>query len=392
VATQPTPAAERRALREQFESRLAKSLYERGWVTQQGLEEAIRQQVLLGGHLATNLWELGLVDGRALSKLSAELLGVTEAMPKMLAKIPSEVTTVLPHDVVERTRVMPIEVLRSVLKVATCEPWDHLALGEVARVAGHPLETYFVAEVPLVRLLRRHYRIPLLARFMVSRPVIKAAAWSKAKQREQEDDGWWEDLPELPDDIATIIESGTPGQSREPAVIPLKTLNVARLALAGAEDRDAIATVLLRFALSLGSRALLLTHRNSEWHGWLGAGVGIDNSRVRALSIPAASGTVFGLVSSTGAYYLGPLSAHPQHLEFLHFLGEIVPGSVAFLPVYFRGKLAFGLYLDGGERADVATDVAEVLTLAQAVPAALERLISVRIAASRTAGHRPTRS
>jgi hypothetical protein len=43
-----------------FEASLADALRARGFVTAEGLQEALRQQVLLGGHLATNLWELHL--------------------------------------------------------------------------------------------------------------------------------------------------------------------------------------------------------------------------------------------------------------------------------------------------------------------------------------------
>ena len=303
-------------------------------------------------------------------------------MPKSLARIPAEVLALVPYDVVERTRVLPMAVGRSVLQVATCEPWDHLALGEVARISGYPLETHFVAEVPLVRLLRRLYKIPLRARFLLPNAAVKAVSKAKGKASSQEDDSLWGDLPELPDDIATIIEPEATPTAMAPATSPLRTLSAARVALAAAEDRDAIALVLLRFALSCGSRAVLLLHRNNFWMGWLAAGDGIEPDRVRHLSIPAETGTVFGLVSTTGAYYLGPLSAHPQHVDFLHTLGTAVPGAVAFLPVHFRGKLVFGLYLDGGQGTDVTTDIADVLVLAQAAPAALERLISGRIAAS----------
>ncbi|MBI5508531.1 MAG: hypothetical protein HY903_07245 [Deltaproteobacteria bacterium] len=391
----PTPisaAAERRAERERFETELARRLLNLRVVTQSNLEAAIRQQVLTGGHLATNLWELGLADGRTLSRTSAEILDIREASPKALAKVPAKVRRLLALDVVERTRVLPMAVVRSVLRVATAEPWDHLALGEVARVSGYPLEPFFVAEVPLVRLMRRLYGIPLCPRFVPADKSIKTQRHRPGAAPPSADDGLWDELPELSADIATVVVSGEPqaGAPRRPpegeALVPLTTLAAAREALAVAEDRDAIATVLLRFALSRGKRAALLLYRHGVWSGWHAAGHDVDPERVRQLSVPAQTATMFGLVASSGAPYLGPLAPHRWHIELWHALGEAVPGTVAFLPVHFRGKLVFGLYLDAGDGADMPTDVAEILVLAHSVPTAIERLIAHRIEASRRSG------
>jgi hypothetical protein len=199
---------------------------------------------------------------------------------------------------------------------------------------------------------------------------------------------WENELPELPADIATVISTGSvkplliqpsePVSDEDEHLEPIATLAEARAALDAANDRNTVGAVLLRFALSRGERVVLLTHRNGQWTGWLGAG-GVDVHAVRRLLLEAEPGTAFGLVSRTGAHYMGPLKAHRVHQQFLQALGDSVPGAIALLPVHFRGKLVLGIYLDAGDRCDVATDLAELLVLAQQTPAALDRLIASRI-------------
>jgi hypothetical protein len=373
------PARDRREARDDFELRLGARLREAGYIDGDNLEEAVRQQVIMGGHLGTNLWELGLVDGRTLSRVSAEILRVPEADPAELAELSGDILAILPQDFVRRSRVLPLGVNRRTLRVATSEPWDHLVLGEAAFLSTYPVEPNFVAEVPLMHLLCTHYDIPMRARFSQS-----SAPGDPAQERP------WHQRSELSADIATGVAAS--GRLVKPPVIqpsepipddaeqlePIDTLAEARAALERAHDRNAVGAVLLRFALSRGERVVLLTHRHGQWSGWLGAG-GVDVHAVRGLLLEAEPGTAFGLVSRTGAHYMGPLKAHPVHQHFLQVLGDVVPGGIALLPVHFRGKLVLGIYLDAGSRRDVATDLAELLVLAQQTPAALDRLIASRI-------------
>jgi hypothetical protein len=384
------PDLETTRARDEVEFRLGARLRGEGLVTEEDLEEAIRQQVILGGHLTTNLWELGLVDGRILSQLSAELLRVPEPDPEELAGITPKTLALLPLEFVERARILPLGLRRYALRVATCEPWNHLALGEAGYHSGYPIEPSFVAEVPLMRLLAQHYGIPLRGRFRLPHPVVEPGKRGTSPASEEVP---WDQLPELPDDVATIISVGTPATvapvippatrvpepAAEPDLEPIATLAEAQAALMAAEDRDGIGRALVRFALSRGARAILFVHRRGQWGGWLGAGTGLDSGPVRGLVVPAERGTIFGLVAETGAHFMGNLSAHPVHQRFLAALGEAIPGAIGLFPVHYRGRLALALYLDAGDHRDVATDVAEILVLAHRVPGAIERLVQRRL-------------
>ncbi|MBN1962650.1 MAG: hypothetical protein JW841_17085 [Deltaproteobacteria bacterium] len=148
-----------------FEARLSEVLLEHGIIRPEGLQEALRQQVLLGGHLATNLWELNFVDGKELTRISAELLNIAVADPRDIANADLEIRRLFTKEHIEQLRLLPIRVVGSVLQVATSEPWDLLTLGRAAFHCGYPVEPFFLAEVPLAALMEKIYGIPTTVRF-----------------------------------------------------------------------------------------------------------------------------------------------------------------------------------------------------------------------------------
>jgi hypothetical protein len=164
-----------------FEARLTDALLARGLVTSEKLQEALRQQVLLGGHLATNLWELHLVEGKELTQLSAEILNVPIADPKDVGGVPADVRRLFSRDFIEQLRVLPMRIVGSVLQVATAEPWDLMTLGRAAYQCGYPVEPHFVAEVPLAALMEKIYSIPTTARFWFGVQTNERRAQKAAK-------------------------------------------------------------------------------------------------------------------------------------------------------------------------------------------------------------------
>jgi hypothetical protein len=389
---------------DRFELRLARELVERGHVTHEGLEAALRQQVVVGGHLATNLWELRLVDGKRLTELSAELLGVPVADPKVANEAPADVRRLFTQQFVEEYRVLPLRVVGAVLQVATAEPWDMLMLGRAAHHAGYPVEPHFLAEVPLAALLEKLYDIPTSARFWAgvehsdkrpSRPFLEGGIPRSLDEGKKPKslllDFVSSEVAKLrigrprPAALGAPIVVQPLGEKEllaaEPApLVPLPTLKAAHEALAAAQTRDAIGAVLLRFALGRGKRALLFVRRAVMWAGWMGAGEGVLSPKVTSLLIPTVPGTIFGLVAETGGHYLGPMQAHVSYAPLLLALGGGRPRSAALLPVHQNERLIFGLYLDGGADAHVSTDVADLMVLAQRVPKALERVLKQRVA------------
>lgn len=421
-----------------FEVRLANALLARGIVTQEKLDEALRQQVILGGHLATNLWEIRGADEQTLANVSAELLDLSIADMATVAKADTKVFRTLPRDLIANTRILPFHIVGSILQVATAEPWDVSALARAAFASGYPVEPFFIPEVPLVALLEKVLGIPMSARLRIAAaafnelagPVIESAASGVANARLAEPELAASDLlPRVSADVERVraarrkshddrgrpnarvsstdsrTASNDQGQKSEPVASTARVIvqpptaaeieaeaqrtpaenfepiaDVARAMnlLEAADSRDAVGAALLRFALSRGRRAALFMRRDDMWVGWTAAGTAVVRDSVRNLSLPDTPGTFFGLVAKSGSHYVGRLDDNDSNAALLEALGGGAPRSLAFLPVRLRGRIVFGIYLDGGPDAFLHANMGDVLVLAQRVPSVLERLVAAR--------------
>ncbi len=400
MSAEPSATGQSRIGQDLFEVRLTQELLSRGLITPAALEEALRQQVVLGGQLATNLWELRVVDGKTLTELSAQILGVAVADTKALTETPEEVRRLFTRDFVEKNRILPMRLSGPVLQVATAEPWDMLALGRAAYHGGHPVEPYFLPEVPLAALMEKLYEIPTTARFWLgvqsnerrkAKPAQSAAPGAAPAPRAQ-------GKTQLTSFVSAEIEKLRGGRARrggaERLIVPpleepdakpegiteaLPDAATAIGELDAATHRDAVGTTLLRLALSRGRRAALLVRRPEMWAGWLGAGLDVDPHKLATVKVSTAAGTIFGLVAETGAHYLGPLVPHTAYAPLLMALGGGLPRTVLLLPVHAHGRVIFGVYIDGGADGFVSSDIADIVLLAQRVPGALERLVKARV-------------
>ncbi len=154
-----------------FELRLRHALLESELVSEDELADAIEQQLILGGQLATNLWELGLMESCTLNELAGKILNLPVVGVDDVLGAPKEVLQILSPTMVERTRVLPFRQSGSTLHVATCDPWDDAALRQVAVVAGKLISPHFLGEVDLMRLAAHIYGLPLSARFRLGRSL-----------------------------------------------------------------------------------------------------------------------------------------------------------------------------------------------------------------------------
>src|SRR3954465_11144608 len=75
------------------------------------LEAALRNQVLYGGRLGTNLVELGFIDLELRSTYLAELSGFPIATPTLLADAAKELLARLGGEEARRLRAMPLGYL-----------------------------------------------------------------------------------------------------------------------------------------------------------------------------------------------------------------------------------------------------------------------------------------
>jgi len=144
---------------------LGELLVSDGICTLQQIEDAIRNQVILGGLLGTNLVELGFVDEETLAHYLARQHDVPALFGANIQPSP-EALALLPRDAVERLDVIPFEKETKRLQVLCIDPTDLATLDEVAFVTGLHPDPIVVPEVRFWELLRRFYGIERQLRYI----------------------------------------------------------------------------------------------------------------------------------------------------------------------------------------------------------------------------------
>lgn len=498
------PKKGKKSPQQQFEERLGLALINRGDIKREELDEALANQVLVGGHLATCLWELGIERIEKLAEYSAMALHLRYVPAKTIAETPDKVLKIFSKQFVAMHRIIPLAVKNKELSVATCEPWNLAALDEAAFHSRLKIQPFYCSEVQLMRLMEELYDIEIDGRFQLEpqlrnnrKPYVPAAVTPAAKDSvklasaasisalksatiksppasKEEPKASAVSAPPaapIPDKTTAKRPSRLPRQSpieivrqrppkpveptaREPTApvttaalasseftppaapasppvsapppvappieeevfeltdvvleaeaadlsssddeiaaaqaamaeaqplaaverewLPLTDMKEAYKLLDAAANRDELGEVLVRVALAKGKRALLFTRTGDNWNGWVGAGPGVVSHAVKSLCFASDKGTCFGLVGATGAQFLGPLQKHATHDRLLESLGGQKPASAGLFPVHFKGRVVFGIYLDGGGGKYIDPNIADILILAQKVPLAIERLI-----------------
>jgi hypothetical protein len=132
------------------------------------LEAALRNQVLYGGRLGTNLVELGFIDLELLSGYLAELTGLQVATTSLLDNSDPRLLERLGSDDAHRLRAIPLCYLDegAAAAVAFVDPKEAAAVAHVAGRLGVEVMPYVVPELRALYYLEKHFGLPRRPRFV----------------------------------------------------------------------------------------------------------------------------------------------------------------------------------------------------------------------------------
>ena len=128
---------------------LSQLLLEREHATFSELESSIANQALHGGHLATNLLELGVVNENALQRVLSEHHQLPVGPKGRLPKVTSDLEERLPRDVALRYHVFPIKRTQSTFEIAVCEPLEPTVMEQLEHLIGMSLRVSVVTPLRL---------------------------------------------------------------------------------------------------------------------------------------------------------------------------------------------------------------------------------------------------
>ena len=349
------------------------------------LEAALRNQVLYGGRLGTNLVELGYIDLELLSAYLAELSGYPIATPTLLDQADPGLIERLGSDDAHRLRAIPLGYLgegTSSVAVALVEPGEALAVEQIAARLGAEVTPYVVPELRGLYYLEKLFGLPRRARFVrAARPADPAAAEQGERRRTQPAAGMV--MPP-----ALTLE---PRRRRETTDAPLLVAAAANPVFAlsygaaceridSAANRDRIADTFVGYAEGRCDALVVFLIRDGNalgWRSWVAAPTVLKRP-IEELSLPLGGASALQSAHDAGQPFVGspPSAARPVEKQLWAALAtHPEPFAVLVVPVLVKQRAVNLIYAHVASSAPPGQLVTELGELAARAQTSYLRLI-----------------
>ncbi|MBS1118721.1 MAG: GspIIEN domain protein [Deltaproteobacteria bacterium] len=345
------------------------------------LESALRNQVLYGGRLGTNLVELGFIDLELLSAYLAELSGFPIATPTLLDAVDGGLMDKLGADDAHRLRAIPLGFIGDAMDhvaVAVVEPTNTQVLDELAARLGARITPFVVPELRALYYLEKHFGLPRRARFIRSaRPGSEADEGSE-RRRSQPAQGMV-----MPPEFTLEPRRKRPsGSLLAASPNPAVTLSCGAACerIDTANHRDGIADALLAYATGRCDALLVFLIRDGNALGWRGylSNPAAAKASLEDLSLPLAGASSLQSAHDAGQPFVGvpPSAARPVETKLWAALGAVPePTSVVVVPILVKQRAVNLIYAHTLGGAPDPQLVTELVDLAGRCQTAYLRLI-----------------
>ena len=339
------------------------------------LEAALRNQVLYGGRLGTNLVELGFIDLELLSSYLAELSGYPIATPTLLEEIDKSLVDKLGADTAHRLRAIPLGYVgehKDTVAVAIVEPAHADTIEELSSKFGKPITPYVVPELRALYYLEKHFGLPRRARFIRSGRAGTDGETKEGERRKQQPPQGMVMPPTFTLEPRRRRSSQIPPISGERISSTLLSLTYGAACerIDTAEHRDQIADALCEYAKGRLDALVVLLIRDGNALGWRGYSSHPETLKTpfEELSLPLGGASSLQSAHDAGEPYVGPppSAAKPVETTLWTALGvSLEPIEVAVIPVVVKQRainLIYAHVLGGAPSAQVATELADLAT------------------------------
>jgi hypothetical protein len=367
--------------------KLGEILIETGLLTESQLEKALKAQLILGGHLGTNLIELGFVDEETLGKVLSKTCGVPYAPPKLFASIPDATIKAVPEKVAEEYQVVPIMLTEQAVHLALVNPRDLRVLDELSFAIGRRIIPWIAPEVRIFQALERYYAVGRRPRYItLGHQLDEAGERSRSgtgdacltlvgaerspvgdlpegqflsEERHDIEAGYgrpWQEVAEELENRESAAAAAVPPK-RPSSSMPLSELAER---YCRAETHDDLALAALEFGVGRADRMLFLivsADRASVWHE---RGLGPPNETREEVSFQVTSEALFGLLMGDDHYH-GDLPPRDELKSFYRRLGVDTPGELLLVPIRVNDLLVAVVLADGGPKGRIHGEVEEFL-------------------------------
>ncbi|MEO8699144.1 MAG: hypothetical protein ABI867_03845 [Kofleriaceae bacterium] len=344
------------------------------------LESALRNQVLYGGRLGTNLVELGFIDLELLSAYLAELSGFPIATPTLLDEVDPRLVEKLGADDAHRLRAIPLGYLgesSESVAIAVVEPMNGAILEELRSKLATAITPYVVPELRALYYLEKHFGLPRRARFIRSaRPGSETDA-SAERRRSQPAQGMV--MPP-----AFTLEPRKRRASQMPLLVGPATLAITYGAacerIDTASHREHIVEAFVEYAKGRCDALVMFLIRDGNalgWRGYVSLPEG-PKTPIEELSLPLGGASSLQSAHDTGQTFVGapPSAARPVETKLWAALGSIPdPLTVVVVPVLVKQRPVNLIYAHVIGTPPLASFVGELADLANRAQTSYLRLI-----------------
>ena len=337
------------------------------------LEAALRNQVLYGGRLGTNLVELGFIDLELLSTYLSDLTGFPIATPTLLDDVEKGLLDTLGPDEAHRLRSIPLGMLgddHETIAVAMVDPTDVEALDELKNVYGANIKPYVVPELRALYYLEKHFGLPRRARFIRTARAGSESDTKGERRRSQPAQGMV--MPP-----AFTLE---PRRKRSASQLaPIEgvpttiTYGAACERIDTATTRDQIGDTFVEYAKGRCDALVVFLIRDGNalgWRGYVGP-PGALKKPVEELSLPLGGASALQSAHDAGQTYNGepPSAAHPVETQLWDALTTTIePTVVVVVPVLVKQRavnLVYAHTIGGPPPRQLVTELEDLANRAQ---------------------------
>jgi hypothetical protein len=343
------------------------------------LEAALRNQVLYGGRLGTNLVELGLLDLEQLSSYLAELSGYPVATPSLLEDADKMLLDKLGSDEAHQLRAVPLGRFGSKIGVALVDPTDRGVLQTLAARLGSVVTPYVVPELRALYYLERHFGTPRRARFIrTARPDTDELGElvGDDRRRTQPAGGI-----AMPPKLTLEPRRRRPSQAPPAESVPTtSTFGAACERIDTAGNRDQIADALVDYARGRCDALVVFLVREGNavgWRGYVAPPVKVARP-LEELSLPLGGTSSLQAAHDTAQTFQGPppVAARPVESALWNALGVVPrPVEVLVIPILVKQRAVNLVYAHTLGGSPPATLVGELHDLAARAQTSYLRLI-----------------
>jgi hypothetical protein len=347
------------------------------------LEGALRNQVLYGGRLGTNLVELGFIDLELLSTYLAELTGYPLASPTQLDGADLDLLDKLGSEDAHRLRAIPLGDLGNAetQSVAMVDPTDTVAITELSEKLGTKITPYVVPELRALYYLEKLFGQPRRARFVRDgRPATDAEPeQTDDRRRSQPAKGMV--MPP-----AFVLEPRRRRTSSQmtlgSSVAHAITYGAACERIDTATQREQIGDAMVDYAKGRCDALIMFLIRDGNALGWRGyvAPPAKPRTQIEDLSLPLGGASSLQSAHDAGEPFLGepPSAAKPVEVQLWTALNvHPEPVTCLVVPIMVKQRAVNLVYVHTLGGPPPQSLVTEVTDLAQRIQTSYLRLIKL---------------